>query len=1046
MQPTELIPNREVESLVALSHAARRQGDGAATLTAFEAAAADPKQIGLKVAAAAELRRLGRLDEAEASLQQALAIEPQHANALTELGYLARRRGDRTAALAAFEAAAAADPKQIGLKVAAAVELRQLGRLDEADASLQQALAIEPRHVNALTELGYLARRRGDRTAALAAFEAAAAADPKQIGLKVAAAAELRQLGRLDEAEALLRQALATEPQHVNALTELGYLARGRGDLAAAIAAFEAAAAADPKQIGLKVAAAAELRQLGRLDEAEALLRQALTIEPQHVPSLLGIGHIARRRGDRTAAEAAFKSAAAANRSDTGAALEVVNALRDFGNFAVVESHFDQLLAVDPENLTALIGLGSIRLEQLRLDEAETIFRRAAALAPQEPASLLCRGYVARRRGDHEEALSCFGAAYAANPHHSGAALETAAQLRDLGRFGEARGIVDGILRLNPRDYAALMQMAYLHRKEGERQMALAQFIIAYQCRPQQPQALVEMAIELRALGNPQESEALLRRALAVFPNYQAALEQLAEHYFIAENFRRALRIARRAIVFYPHRHNSYLLACRASVELGNKEGAIEFLHQADKFAAPYPEIRAMRANLYIQQRDWNAAYRLLTDPEAQTQRHACLWTLLARLAITTGDYDAADAALPTAPSTVNDVSRVRLLRGQIAEAQWNLELAAACYREAATLAPSDGAPHFELARVSLKLLDLDACRFHLGRLMNIGASSLWLRGQSLNASQTHIGQILDEFALDAGLLDDLRRVRSLPAEQQIAPLQDIVAANPHYTPAAMMLLIAKRQAGQLVRAAGQPANGAFDRIPRRIVQYWDDTEPPPEIAVLMESWQQAHPNFEYVRLDDRTAQAFLESHGMRAVLSAYRRARQPAQRADLIRLAYLAAEGGVYADADDRCIAALGSFVPPDATFVAYQEDYGTLGNNFLAVVPGHPAICLALQLASDAVNRGDNDLLWLSTGPGVLSRAFAQTISGPQSDTPGRSDATIFDVGTVARRIGFHCPVLYKKTHRHWSRTSFARRTHANLKKMKPVSMLNSRPETHT
>jgi mannosyltransferase OCH1-like enzyme/Tfp pilus assembly protein PilF len=565
--------------------------------------------------------------------------------------------------------------------------------------------------------------------------------------------------------------------------------------------------------------------------------------------------------------------------------------------------------------------------------------------------------------------------------------------------------------------------MAHLRRKEGERQLALQQFTVAHEYQPQQPQALVEMAIEQRALGNPQESEALLRRALAVFPDYYAALEQLAEHHFIAENFKRSLRIARRAITIYPKRHKSYLLACRASVELGKKDDAVEFLHKGSESAGPHPEIRAMRAELYIQQRDWHAAYRLLLDPEAQTQQHTCLWTLLARLAITTGDHCAADAALPKAPLKIHDVSRVRLLRGQIAEARWDLELAAEHYREAAAMAPGDGAPHFELARVSLKLLDLSACRFHLRRLIDIGAASLWLRGQSRNLSQTHVGQILDEFAIDAGLLEDLRRIRSLPVEQQITPLKEMVVANPHYTPAAMMLLIAKRQAGQLVQAANRLANCAFDRIPRRIVQYWDDAEPPPEIAALMQSWKEANPDLEYVRLNDRTAQIFLESHKMRDVLGAYRRARQPAQRADLIRLAYLAAMGGVYADADDRCLAALSSFVPPDATLVAYQEDYGTIGNNFLAAVPEHPAICLALQLASEAVNRGDNDLLWLSTGPGVLSRAFAQTISRTQSGISEHLDATIFDVGTVARHVGFHCPVLYKKTLRHWSRTSFVR-----------------------
>ena len=58
--------------------------------------------------------------------------------------------------------------------------------------------------------------------------------------------------------------------------------------------------------------------------------------------------------------------------------------------------------------------------------------------------------------------------------------------------------------------------------------------------------------------------------------------------------------------------------------------------------------------------------------------------------------------------------------------------------------------------------------------------------------------------------------------------------------------------------------------------------------------------------------------------------------------------------------------------TFVAFQEDFGTLGNNFLGAPPNHSVICLALRLCTEAVNRGDTDFLWLSTGPGLLSRGF--------------------------------------------------------------------------
>jgi hypothetical protein len=362
----------------------------------------------------------------------------------------------------------------------------------------------------------------------------------------------------------------------------------------------------------------------------------------------------------------------------------------------------------------------------------------------------------------------------------------------------------------------------------------------------------------------------------------------------------------------------------------------------------------------------------------------------------------------------------VNFFRGQIAEARWQLGAAATHYAKAIELEPNDGGAHADLARTSLKLLDLEACRFHLGRLIEIDASAKLLRRQSLGVSQGHLGQLLQEFAIDRTRLEALQRIRDLSPEKQIGPLKELVALDPDHTPSAMMLLIAMRKAGALVLSPSRPPDGSFAHIPRRIVQYWNKAEPPSEIAVLMASWRERNPGFDYFRFDDRTAQEFLSSHRMADVLEAYRRAREPAQRADIFRLAYLSIFGGFYADADDRCLAEVGSFVPPDARFVAFQEDFGTLGNNFLAVVPDHPVINCALQLGTNAINRGDTDMVWLSTGPGLLTRAFAQLLARP-SGSLERLGAVILDMGFTMRHIGLRCPVRYKTTIQHWSRSKF-------------------------
>ncbi len=301
---------------------------------------------------------------------------------------------------------------------------------------------------------------------------------------------------------------------------------------------------------------------------------------------------------------------------------------------------------------------------------------------------------------------------------------------------------------------------------------------------------------------------------------------------------------------------------------------------------------------------------------------------------------------------------------------------------------------------------------------MRLDASNHILRGQSLNASQHHLGQIIDEFMLDRDILHELQNARRQPVVEQLALLCGIVRRNPEQTAPAMLLLIALRQSGQFEQPAS--SRGAAD-IPRSIVQFWDSAEPPRDIQDIMRSWRDKHPDFAYRLFDDASAKTFLQRRFPFNVVRAFVRARHPAQRADIFRLAYLNVEGGFYVDADDRCLAPIATFAPAGASLTLYQENYGTIGNDFIGASPNHPIITRALTMAVEAMNRGDSDTLWLSTGPGLLTRAFAQAVAGIIAEMPDwRPGTVVRELDVAQRAIGLHCPVRYKRTNKHWTRAA--------------------------
>lgn len=269
-------------ALLGLGFCARKRGERTDALDFFRRAASlDPEDHFPRLAAADELRELGRLDEADTQYHEIIAAEPGNRGALIGLALSARKRGDRVSALAAFRRAAEADPKNAFIALAIGDELRETGDIDGAERQYRMLLDGASQNYGASLGLGLCARRRGDRVRALEHFRNAAAADPKVAFPLLAAADELYHLWRLDEAEQQYRQALDGASGTARALLGLGNCVLRRGDPATAHRYFEDAviAAGNERDVMLSIA----LRDCGHFDRAIAVAEQVLGTNSGHV-------------------------------------------------------------------------------------------------------------------------------------------------------------------------------------------------------------------------------------------------------------------------------------------------------------------------------------------------------------------------------------------------------------------------------------------------------------------------------------------------------------------------------------------------------------------------------------------------------------------------------------------------------------------------------------------------------------------------------------------------------------------------------------------
>jgi tetratricopeptide (TPR) repeat protein len=941
--------------------------------------------------AAETLFAAGAFAEAAQIYTQLIEIEPKNTHARLRLGACASACGNPEAALAIYRQAAEIAPENPWPLVEIAAEHRAAGNWQAAESNYLNALLIAPDTAQAWLGIAHCARRHTPHLSA-ALLHAATLATPCNPWPFLDLAADLRDLDQLDQAESACRRALAIEPSP-QAHIGLAHCARKRGNQLESLEILTAAGTKFPKDPWLKIERATDLRHFGRLDEAGEESRQALEIAPNNVQAHLGLAACARQRGDRKTSSEIYRAAINAAPSNPWPRLELAADLRETQATEEAETLYNQVLTILPGNLQALLGLG------------------------------LC----ARARGDRAAARTHFEAASAANPEDPAPWLEIAVEQRDAGDPNAAITTAKTVLSRQKTNIHALLSIGVSERHAARHEAALTAFTAAYHAHPANAEPLVEMAVSARALGRQQDCDAFLAQALELDPSNVSAIVRLAEQTTLAQNLTQALEIYQKAAAEQPGQLTFHLGVAEALAGLGKSEKAIAALESLEAERGSVPPITGLRINLLRQTGDLQAALTLARHAAAANPTNAQLWSELFHSEILAGTEQDIEACLAIAPAhTAHQKAALRRHKGQFAETCWRYAEALAHYEAAANANPADAGLQQDLVRIKTLFLDLDGARRHLRNFCNLTAYATRLRKKSLNISQTQYGQILDEYRLDTEVLAAVQPLLALPPAAQLVALPGIVRANPDSTVAAVSLMIALRQAGAFARP---PALAAAGRIPKTIMQYWDSSPPPADVARLMASWRESNPGYTHHLFNDTSAQEFLAERFPPAVLQAYLRGEYATQKSDIFRLAFLVAEGGIYADADDRCTAPVNAIIPEGANLVTHQDDHMTLCNNFVAAEAGHPVLLAALQGAVRAMLRGDRDTVWFSTGPALLTRAFTQVLVGADP-LHGNvvSGIVVLDRRELARAISIHCAAAYKRTDRHWLNSTFARRN-ANL-----------------
>lgn len=553
IRAADLLPNDAAVQLRAgsLLLAAGRVRDAGAR--ADRALALDPKNADALALKASALAGLRDFDGAIAQIREAIALAPD-ANTQATLGTLQFAKGQREEAEATFKKAIETDPSSLSAQLSMAQFLWATGRAGEAEAAFRAAWTLQPDSevANRFLATFYLA---SDRITEAEPYLKTLAGKTDDPAAKLALADYYVRTKRTSEAVAELERLSASPGSWAVARTRLAATQYAGGKAADAHATVDAVIAKYGSYPYARVVRGQFLLTEGKLDEALADAQQAVKLDPRSVEAqfLLGAVHQARRSPDEAAAS------------------------------------FREVLRLNPRAAAAQTRLAALELERGAFGAATELAEQASRGQPGalEPRLLLTRSLLAR--GDLDRATTAIRQLLAEFPQVGSVHAQAGMLALRRGELANARASLERALSLDPDLVEPLAGLAALDVRDGAPDRARARIEARLKRTPRDATVLVLAARTWSATGDRGRAEEFLRQAIESDPADLNAYAVLGQLYIEQGKLELALAEYEKQAARQPGAVGPATMAAVILEALGRKDAArqrLERIVEADPRAA----------------------------------------------------------------------------------------------------------------------------------------------------------------------------------------------------------------------------------------------------------------------------------------------------------------------------------------------------------------------------------------------------------------------------------------------------------------------------
>lgn len=402
--------------------------------------------------------QLRNLSEAIFYNQQCIRVDPNFAEAYSNLGNALKELGDINGAIQFYLKAIKIKPRFPDVYNNLASSYMQLGKTDDAIQTFQMALTLNPRLVDAHSNLGNL----------------------------------LKAQGRLDEAKKSYLEAIRIRPDFAIAWSNLAGVFNTMGERQTAIEYYKEA-----------------IRLCPEFADAHSNLGNALKEEGQAT-------------GNASLVDEAMKeyNEAIKLRSDFAIAHgNLGSCYYDQGKYSLAMKSFKYAIQLEPNFPDAYNNLGNTYRELERLEEAINCYRTTLRLKPDHPHAYNNLGNAMKDKGLVKEAIHCYVTAARLMPRFAAAHSNLGSILKEQGKLDQSLAHYQEAINIDPLFADAYANMGNVYKDMLEITKAIQCYSAAIKMKPDFAEAYANLANAYRDAGQLEDSVTCYTKALELNPD-----------------------------------------------------------------------------------------------------------------------------------------------------------------------------------------------------------------------------------------------------------------------------------------------------------------------------------------------------------------------------------------------------------------------------------------------------------------------------------------------------------------------------------------------